>query len=108
MKKNKTYQCAYCSYHKKTKKLVTDHEKTCLNNPETMSCATCLYKPDYEDNTCGFGVDVKDGLKTQCGKYICHDDYINKLDERAFEGHRDKTNDEIIEYIESYAESKTN
>ena len=106
--KKKGYQCAYCSYHNKNKMLVTDHEKTCLSNPETMSCVTCLYKPYYEDNTCGCGGDVKDGVITQCDKYICHDDYINKLDEKAFEGHRDKTNDEIIEYIESYDELKTN
>jgi len=71
-------------------------------------CVTCLFKPDHKDNICGFGVDVKDGLKTQCDKYICHDDYIMKLDERAFEGHRDKTHDENIEYIESYVELKTN
>jgi len=31
-----------------------------------------------------------------------------KLDEIAFEGHRDKTHDEDIESIESYEKSKTN
>lgn len=108
MNKIKAYQCDYCSYYKITKKLVANHEKICLSNPETRSCATFLFMPEYKDYTCGCGVDVKNGLKTQCDKYICHEDYIQKLDEIAFEAHRDITHDETIEYIESYAESKTN
>lgn len=108
MKEIIVYQCDYCGRYKKTKKSVANHEKRCYWNPETRSCITCLYMPDYEQHTCKDGVDVTDRLKTQCDKYLCQEDYFERLGELGDEKHRTITHEEIIKSMKLSVESKNN
>lgn len=37
------YHCSHCKVFKLRKSAIVKHEKKCFHNPETMSCATCLF-----------------------------------------------------------------
>lgn len=39
----KVYHCDFCRKSLASKKRMALHEKRCLKNPETKSCATCLH-----------------------------------------------------------------
>ena len=52
MKEIKAYQCGYCSFYRKTKKSVVEHEKICFSNPVRRACQTCKFNVeiDYDIN----------------------------------------------------------
>ena len=59
MKEIKAYQCSYCSFYRKTKKIVKTHEDNCFYNPKNRACASCehntiefttIYNPDNGGN----------------------------------------------------------
>lgn len=39
----KAYHCDYCKKYGKYKGNIVAHEKKCFHNPDTRSCATCLF-----------------------------------------------------------------
>ena len=87
------YHCSYCKVFKLRKYAVVNHEKKCFHNPETMSCATCLFydRETYIENGSGVfyvlichkgisfypGIEIKNvfdtfkpQLKTSCSMWI--------------------------------------
>lgn len=71
MKEIKAYECDHCCIYKKTKHTIKKHEERCFSNPETRSCATCIFnEPDWSTggNKClAKGVDLFKGtLTTNC------------------------------------------
>jgi len=41
MKVVKAYQCSYCTFYRKTKGSVIEHESKCFKNPQNKACASC-------------------------------------------------------------------
>ena len=59
MKIVEVYQCSFCTFFRKTKKIVSNHEHYCFLNPENRACATCkhnvidhetFYNPNHGGN----------------------------------------------------------
>ena len=49
MKIVKAFQCSHCTFYRKTKAPVVNHENTCFRNPENKACASCKYNvKDFE------------------------------------------------------------
>jgi len=43
MKKINAYQCSYCSFYRKTKRVVKKHEERCFYNPKNKVCGSCKH-----------------------------------------------------------------
>lgn len=49
MKEIKAYQCSHCTFYRKTKRSVMEHEDICFKNPANKACASCDHNViDYE------------------------------------------------------------
>lgn len=40
------YQCDYCGTIKRTKKVMQNHELTCMKNPNAINCLKCVNAKD--------------------------------------------------------------
>ena len=54
----------------------------CFRNPDTKSCATCLWYSDrvFQEG-CEEGKEKEGSLKTRCEKHVNRDDYMEKIHE---------------------------
>lgn len=43
MRNVKAYQCSHCTFYRKTKASVVNHEDSCFRNPKNKACATCKH-----------------------------------------------------------------
>lgn len=79
MKTIKAYKCDYCKKVYQFKKSCVSHEKRCYKNPETKSCASCVflkqndfsYHPGYSISllTCLRNHNTPKKLETACNDY---------------------------------------
>lgn len=79
MEQVNVWKCSFCkktSFHKET---INKHEKICFYNPETQSCATCLWlstNHESDDMVCCVGESFepvkgsKPILRTSCNRWI--------------------------------------
>jgi uncharacterized protein YbdZ (MbtH family) len=98
MREITAYNCDHCNKIYSIKSQCKAHEKKCYYNPETKSCASCIFLR----SNCVIAVAPEGELKTNCQDYINEHDYeIEELSD-LISTHRKKLRTTCQDHINEY------
>jgi hypothetical protein len=98
MREITAYNCDYCNKIYSIKSQCKAHEKKCYYNPDTKSCASCIFLL----SSCAIAVAPLGKLTTNCQEYINEYDYEIEDLSNLISTHREKSRTDPQDHITEY------